>query len=333
MTTTQSPPIDYAKPGTPTGLRIPFPYWHEIGLAILLIATMLVAGAMEPRFVTWRTQIGLAGDAWPLAFLALPMTLIILTGGIDLSVGAMTALSAVTIGLLARAGVPVWLAAPLGVVAGTLCGAFNGALVAWLKIHPLIVTLATMAAFRGVALALTRGETIQSFPDAYGEVAAGTLLGLPYPLWTLVLASVAVAIFLANTAYGRFVRAIGFNPTAARYSGVPVAKMTLALYAFSGLVAGVAAIAMTSRYGQAKADFATALELQVITAVVLGGVSIFGGRGSLIGVLLGVALIHELQKFVPWHWKKMELNALVVGALLIGSVLLNSLRTRGRRSR
>lgn len=331
--TTQTQPTtpDPATPADRGRYRGAFPFWHEVGLAILLIATLAAAGSMEPRFLLPKVQLGLAGDAWPLAFLALPMTLIILTGGIDLSVGAMAALSAVTIGLLTRAGVPVFLAAAAGVAVGTLCGAFNGTLVAWLRIHPLIVTLATMAAFRGVALALTRGETIQGFSPGYGEVAAGTLLGLPYPLWLLAIAAIAVAVFLANTAYGRFVRAIGFNATAARYSGVPVGKMTLSLYAFSGFVAGVAAIAMTSRYGQAKADFATGLELEVITAVVLGGVSIFGGRGSLIGVLLGVLLIHELQKFVPWHWQKTELNALVVGALLIGSVLLNSLRTRGKR--
>src|ERR1700752_4494635 len=124
---------------------------------------------------------------------------------------------------------------------------------------------------------------------------------------------------------------MGHNETAARFSGVPVRRIKLALYTLSGFTAGVGAVLLASRYGQAKADFATGLELEVITAVVLGGVSIFGGRGNVLGVVLGLAIIHECQKFVPWHWRRSELNALVVGALLIGSVLLNSAVTRRRR--
>lgn len=308
-----------------------FPYLHESLLALLVVAVFVLAGLLEPRFVRPAVQLDLAGDAWPLALLALPMTMIVITGGIDLSVGATAALCAVITGMLMESGSPVPLAICGALAVGTLAGAINGALIAGLRVHPLIVTLATMAVFRGIALAATGGRTIQGFPRELKELAAGTMLGLPYPLWLLIAAATLTGLFLSRSPYGRFIYAIGHNETAARYSGVPVRAIKFALYTLAGFTAGVGAVLMTSRYGQAKADFANALELQVITAVVLGGVSIFGGRGHVVGVLLGVLLIHECQKFVPWHWRQTELNALVVGFLLIGSVLVNSLRLPRRR--
>jgi rhamnose transport system permease protein len=207
----------------------------------------------------------------------------------------------------------------------------NGLLIARAHIHPLIVTLATMAGFRGVALALTKGRTIQGFPESYGQLVQGSLLGVPLPMWCFLFAAAAATVFLSRSAYGRFLYAMGHNERAARLSGVPVTRIKLALYALSGLACGVGAVLLTSRYAQAKADFATAFELEVITAVVLGGISIFGGRGNIVGLLLGLALVHESNKFISWHWHISELNSLVIGALLIGSVLLNSLLTKNRR--
>jgi rhamnose transport system permease protein len=204
-------------------------------------------------------------------------------------------------------------------------------LTAVVRIHPLIVTLATMAGFRGIALALTRGRTIQGFPPDFGDLVQRKVAGLPLPMWGFLIAASLTALFLSRSAYGRFLYAIGHNETAAGYSGVPVARVKLTLYTLSGLAAGVGAVLLAARYEQAKADFATGLELEVITAVVLGGISIFGGRGNIGGLLLGLVLLHECNKFVPWHWHVSELNSLVTGGLLIGSVLLNSLMTRRRR--
>ncbi|RIK73917.1 MAG: ABC transporter permease [Planctomycetota bacterium] len=316
-----------------TALRPPraaFAYWHEVTLGVLLLVFFLVAQALEPRFVLPAVQLDLAGDLWPTAIVALAMAMIVITGGIDLSVGAMTGLCAVVIGLGVEAELNVWLAAVLGLATGAACGLFNAVLIARARIHPLIVTLATMAGFRGAALAMTQGDTIQGFPQHYGAWLQGDLCGAPAPAWAFLLAAVAAVLLLGRSPYGRFLYAMGHNEQAARLSGVPATRLKVVLYGTSGLACGVAAVLLTSRYEQAKADFATGLELEVITAVVLGGISIFGGRGNVAGLLIGLALLHECNKFIPWHWHVSELTALVTGALLVGSVLLNSVFTRTR---
>jgi len=308
-----------------------FPYWHECVMALLLMTALAVAGWLQPRFVQPSIQVELAGDVWTMALAALPMAMIVITGGIDLSIGAMTGLCAVVLGLSVEAGVNLWASVALTLGAGALAGLTNAVLIARFRIHPLIVTLATMAGFRGIALALTRGRTIEGFPASFTELIQGKALGIPLPMWAFLIAATLAAVLLSRSAYGRFFYAMGHNETAAAHSGVPVTQIKLALYTLSGVAAGVGAVLLASRYGQAKANFATGLELEVITAVVLGGISIFGGRGNIGGLLIGLMLLHECNKFVPWHWHKSELNSLVTGGLLIGSVLLNSFITSKRR--
>lgn len=308
--------------------RREFDYWHELGLALLLAIVLVIAGILEPRFIQPAQQLRLAGDVWPMAIVAIPMVLIVITGGIDLSVGGMTALCAVVLGMYLEASSNPWLGVLLTLILGAGCGLFNGTLIARFQIHPLIVTLATMAGFRGIALAITKGRTIQGVPESFCDVAQGNLLGLPIPMLIFLACITTAAIFLTRTPQGRFLYAIGNNETAAKYSGIPTTRIKVLLYTVSGVASAVAAILLVTRYGQAKSDFANGLELEVITAVVLGGTSIFGGRGNLGGLLIGLILLHECKKFVPWHWHVSELNSLVIGGLLIGSVLLNSLLTR-----
>jgi rhamnose transport system permease protein len=312
-------------------VRAAFPYWHEAVLAALLAGAVFLAGVLEPRFVEPSVQVRLAGDAWPMALVALPMAMIVITAGIDLSVGSIMGLCAVVFGLTVEAGGGLTAGVLAALVTGAVAGFLNGALIAWVRVHPLIVTLATMAGYRGIALALTEGRTIHGFPPGLGEWVQSEVLGMPLPMWGFLIAAAVTGIFLSQTAYGRYLYAIGHNETASRFSGVPVASIKLALYTLSGVTAGIGAVLLVSRYEQAKADFATALELEVITAVVLGGVSIFGGRGNIVGVVLGLVLLHECNKFVPWHWHVSELNPLITGGLLISSVLLNSLIQRRSR--
>ena len=306
-------------------------YWHETVLAALIAALMIGAAVVDPRFVSWKTQIALSSHVWELALLAVPMTAIIITAGIDLSVGSAMALSAVVLGLAYQAGANAWLAAACGIVAGALCGTFNGLAVAWLRVHPLIVTLATLAAFRGVAEGISLGRPISGFPASFTVLGLGTIAGVPIAGVIVALIATAAGLALARTPSGLSLYAIGHNPAASRFSGLPVARLTVALYALSGTCAGLAAAIYVARRNTAKADLGTGLELDVITAVVLGGTSIFGGSGRIIGTMLGVLAIHETREFVGWHWEHEELNAIVVGVLLIAAVLLNRLFTRPTR--
>ena len=306
-------------------------YWHETVLAVLIAGLLIGAAVVDPPFTTWTTQVGLAADAWELALLALPMTLIIIAGGIDLSVGATMALAAVVLGLTFEAGADPWLAAACGILAGMVCGAGNGLAVAKLKVHPLIVTLATLAAFRGVAEGISLGRPISGFPYSFTVLGTGTLAGMPIPGLIFALLALVVGVLLARTPSGLALHAMGHNPVAARYSGLPVARLTVALYTLSGACAGLAAAIHVARRNTAKADLGSGLELDVITAVVLGGTSIFGGSGRIAGTLLGVLAIHETRTFVSWHWEREELNSIVVGVLLIAAVLLNRLVDRKAR--
>jgi len=308
-----------------------FPYWHEAVLTLLLAGLLAAAWRFDPAFVSPRVQIELSMHAWELALLALPMTFIIITGGIDLSVGSCMALCAVALGMTFRAGAPPFAAAALAVALGAAAGALNGVFIASVRVHPLIVTLATMAALRGMAEGASKAAPISGFPEGFAAVLAGDVFGLPVPALLFAALAVAAAITLRKTPLGRSLYAMGHNETAARFSGIAVDRIKFLIYTLSGAVAGLTAALYVARRNTAKADVGANMELEVITAVVLGGASIFGGRGNVPGTILGVLLIHETREFITWRWSKNEWNAIAIGALLIVSVLLRqALSPKGR---
>lgn len=322
-----------------------FAYWHEVVLALMLIGLFVWARIVEPRFVTLEAQQDLSTHLWEKALVAIPMTLIIITAGIDLSVGSTVALCSVVLGMSFRygwggligvqpdnpQGLSIWLSVVLALITGTLAGAANGFFVAKIRVHPLIVTLATLAAFRGIAEGISLGKPASGFPPAFEFLGHGIVLGQPIAGWLFLVFAIVVAIVLIKTPFGRYLYAIGHNETAARFSGVNVDRIKLLLYTLSGTTAAVVAIFTSSRL-TAKANLGDGLELTVITAVVLGGTSIFGGRGTMIGTVLGVLLVHETYEFVDWRWRS-EYYEIVIGILLIGSVLLNRLLSVRRRGR
>jgi rhamnose transport system permease protein len=308
-----------------------FRWWHEVGLLVLLVGLLVGAGVADRAFLSRSVQLELSTHAWELALLALPMTLIVLTAGIDLSVGAMVALAAVALGLTYQAGWPLPLCVLTALLTGTAAGALNGLAVTALGVHPLIVTLATLAAYRGIAEGVSLARPISGFPDTFAFLGRGSLLGVPVPGLVFLAALAATGLLLWATPWGPSLYAIGHNPHACRSSGLAVDRIKGALYTLSGLAAATAAVLYVARRNTAKADIGTGLELDVITAVVLGGTSIFGGRGTLPGTLLGVLLIHELREFVAWRWNRDELVLVVTGVLLIASVLLQkALARRGQ---
>ena len=292
-----------------------------------------MAGRLSPAFLSAPAQVELSTHVWELALLALPMTLIILTAGIDLSVGSTMA--------LVRCGLrSVLRARPPRVAGRDACPANNrrdGGSFEW-RVHRLcpgttrlIVTLATLAAYRGIAEGISLGRPFSGFPAGFARLGLGTWLGLPIPGVLFLVALLATATLLARTPLGLRLSAIGYNEIASRYSGLAVTRIKLWLYTASGLTAAVAALLFVARRNTAKADIGTGMELDVITAVVLGGTSIFGGRGRLLGTVLGVLLIHETREFVTWQYARDELNLIVIGALLLLSVLADSLLSPRKR--
>lgn len=303
---------------------------HQVVLGALLVALFALALRLDPGFVARGVQLELSTHAVELALLALPMTLIMISGGIDLSVGSIMALAAVALGLLYEAGAPMWLAAGAAVVVGSAAGTVNGVFVAIARVHPLIVTLAALALYRGLAEGISQGRPISGFPESFAWLGSAAVVGVPVSVLLVLAGAGATAFFKARTVDGFRIQAVGDNERAAWYAGIPVDRVKWALYTASGAAGGLAAVLFVARRNTAKADIGSGIELEVITAVVLGGTSITGGRGSVLGTILGVALIHEVREFVSWHWQRDELILIVIGIILIGSVLLNTLASKGR---
>ncbi len=271
--------------------------------------------------------------------LALVMLPIILTGGIDLSVGSLLGLCAVLFGKLWRdAGLPWPAAAAATLCIGAAAGSFNGFLISWMRLPPLIVTLGTYSLYRGLAEAITRGvDAFTKFPESFLFIGEGRLLGVPAQAWVFAVVLAAAWLLVHRTVFGRSWRAMGYSPEGARYAGIPVGRRLMLAYAAAGLIAAVASITYTARFGTAKADAGTGYELTAITAVVLGGASIFGGIGSVLGTLLGIAalalLSNGLSRIPATMSDASELSGMLTGGLLVFAVAVQAvwrrLNTRG----
>jgi rhamnose transport system permease protein len=224
-----------------------------------------------------------------IGLLAVAMTPVILTGGIDLSVGSMMGLAAVLFGMMVNdLHLNVWLAAAGAVGVGAIGGGLNAALITRLNLPPLIVTLGTFSLFRGLAEALTKGaESYSGFPKSFLALGNSDVAGVPAQIWVFLVVAAGIWFLVRCTTFGRSFRAIGYAPEGARYAGVPVVRNTSLAYVIAGAVAGLAAVILVARLGEARANAGIGYELLAITAVVLGGVSIFGGSGTVGGTLLG----------------------------------------------
>jgi rhamnose transport system substrate-binding protein len=297
-------------------------------LLIVLIAECAIFSVTGYNFLGAANAFEIARLAVEIGLIALALTPIIVTGGIDLSVGSMMGLSAIALGALWHdAGVPLPLAISLTLLVGIAGGALNAVLIARFNFPALIVTLGTFSLFRGIAEGLTQGiASYFGFPSSFLFLGQGYLFGsVPTQLVVLFAAAVGCWWCLHRTAFGRTLYAIGFSPEGARYAGVPVRRRLAVLYMVSGFAASAAAIIYVARLGQAKSDAGTGYELMAITAVVLGGASIFGGRGTVFGTALGLFTIAVLQNGLRLSGQPAELAGILTGVLLIGTILLDRL--------
>lgn len=298
---------------------------QEIVLLIIMVVAVLVLSTRTNRFLTVDNILNQGRLLTEVGLVALPMTLIIITGGIDLSVGAIFGLSAVVLGYTwLNLGFPLELAILTAIAVGGLAGFINGLFIVRVGIPPLIMTLATLALYRGLAEGISQARSARGYPEWFFELGQGEFLGVPTQLWILLIATIITAIILSRTAFGRSLYAIGNNELAARFSGIPVKTYKLVIYIFSGLMAGLAGYIFVSRVSTTRSDMGTGLELDVIAAVVLGGTSIFGGSGSIAGTAIGFILIQLLKNGLSLTGVTGDATIIVIGIVLILSILGNN---------
>ncbi|WP_448808545.1 ABC transporter permease [Agromyces bauzanensis] len=308
---------------------------REAAIIALLIAVIVVALAVVPNFDSPLTVTYLLREVAPILLIALPMTLIIITEEIDLSVASIVGLSSVMTGILTQAGWPFAVAAITAILVGTVAGVINGFLVTVVGLPSLAVTIGTLALFRGIAVGLLGTTAITEFPEFWSDLAKDNIPGTPIPgiMIPFVVLAIAFAVLLHFTPFGRSLYAIGLNKEAAAFSGVDVGRTKFVLFVLSGTVSGFAGVYFTLLYSNARGDNATGMELQVIAAVLLGGVSIFGGRGALHGVIAGVLLIGTLGSALRLAGVTSDIINVITGVLLVLSVVSASLLAWLRRRR
>jgi rhamnose transport system permease protein len=255
--------------------------------------------------------------------MALSMTLIIITGGIDLSVASTLAMTSATMGLLFKHGTPIWIGAIIAMVVGLFGGWLNGTMITKIKLPPLVVTLGTYALYRGMTFAMLGDFPIKGYPAWFTYIGQGYIARLvPVPLVIFMLCAIIYALLLHRTSFGRKVVAIGNNEAACRYAGIHVDRVKVAIYTLSGLMAAVAAMVMAARFGSTRTDVATGYEMSVITAVVLGGTDIAGGKGTMVGTILAVFLLGIIEWGMSLKMVPGQVQQIVSGAVLIIAILL-----------
>src|SRR5204862_232255 len=300
---------------------------HETVLLLVLAFEWSYFNSVGPRFGTLDNTFDIVRHSAEIGLLALVMTPIILTGGIDLSLGSLLGLCAILFGKLWRdAGLSIPLAMVCTLGIGAFAGGLNALLITWLRLPPLIVTLGSYSLFRGLAEAITRGvDTFTNFPPSFLVFGQERLLGVPAQAPIFVVMAIGIWLLVHRTTFGRSFRAIGFAPEGARYAGLPVERRLALAYILAGLVAALAAIIYVARVGQAKADAGTGYELLAITAVVVGGASIYGGMGSVHGTLLGVGVLAVLKIGLMLSDQPSELAGILTGGLLLGVLVSEAL--------
>ena len=297
--------------------------WETL-LVMALIALIAIGNSLSPFFLTPGNFSNLIAALMEVAIMALPMTLVIIAGEIDLSVESMAGLASAILGFLWAAGVPLEIGIPVVLIVGALGGLLNGLLVARGGLPSLVVTLGTLALFRGLALIVLGPRGISDFPPAFTEFGFGHVPGtlIPWPFVVFLALALVLGIVLHRTWIGRQIYAIGKNTGAARFSGVRVTRLKAGLFVLSGLVAALAGVILTARLSSARADAGEGMTLTVVTVVLLGGVNIFGGSGTIPGVVLAVLVVAVMQNALRLASVSVEVQSIALGLLLILSVII-----------
>lgn len=299
-------------------------------LVLLIIVACFVNASLSEYFLDVDNLFDMTFHFMEKSLVALAMALIIISGNIDLSVASNLAMSAVIMATTFQSGLNIWLAVLLGLFIGTVGGLINGLLISRVRLPALVVTLGTYAFYRGVAFVLLGDLVVKGFSESFMYIGQGDVPNTPIPV-PLILFSVMAVLFglvLHRTTFGRFIYAIGNNEEACRYSGVAVGRIKIIIFALSGFMSALAGVIMTARFGSARPNIAAGLELDVITAVVLGGVDIFGGQGSILGVVLALFLMGIVRFGMSLKNVPGQIQSTLIGVLLIVAILLPQLLRR-----
>ena len=303
---------------------------RRFGTLIGLVVLCAVLWALTPHFLTISNLLNVAQQTSINAIVAVGMTYVILSGGIDLSVGSIVAMAGVVLGTVLQDGAPLSIAIAAAVAAGVACGLLNGAFVSWGGLPPFIVTLGMMSIARGAALVFTEGRPVSGFESGFRSIATGSLGFVPAPVIAMVGVYAVAHIVLTRTTFGRYVYAIGGNEEATRLSGVAVRVHKTAIYGVSGLMSAIAAIILTARLNSAQPIAGMMYELDAIAATVIGGTSLMGGEGSLGGTLVGALIMGVLRNGLNLLGVSSFLQQIVIGGVIVGAVLVDTVLKRHR---
>ena len=310
------------KPAGSKRLGIWFVLVAEVLLLTLLTSTFGGPGYFESTFLNWSNISQVVRALSFVAIMVVGQSAVIIAGGIDLGVGSVLGLSGVVTAVLLNDGFSIAAAGACGILVGLLCGLANSLIITRAKLPPFIVTLGMMSIARGLAFAITGGETIRSLPPQFLEIGQGSLLGVPIPVVMMGLFAWAVAVFLKYSPWGRYAYAIGGNEEAATYSGVRVARVKTAVYGICGLASGLAGVLFTSRFGVGQSTAGLGYELDVIAAAVIGGISLSGGRGTILGAIIGSLLMGILRNGlvlldVSAYWQQVAIGIVIIVAVVL----------------
>ncbi|GAB6100394.1 ABC transporter permease [Halanaerocella petrolearia] len=303
---------------------------EESTILIALLLLGAVISILTPKFLSTYNLLSVARQMSLVSIVAVGQTYIIITAGIDLSVGSVIGFTGIISTMLMSMGVPVWLAVILGMVSGGLIGYINGTLITKIDIPPFIVTLGMLSIARGLIMVLTKGMPISSVPEGFKFLGQGSLLGIPFPVIVMALIMILGHIFLNRTNIGRYIYAIGGNEEAAELSGLNVKKIKTLVYTITGFLAGVSGTIMASRLSSGQPNAGDGWELDVIAAVVIGGTSLMGGEGSILGTFLGAAIMAVLRNGLVLLNVSVYWQTIAIGSIVIGAVALDRIRNKSK---
>lgn len=303
--------------------------WRDMGTVAGLLIMVVVFSSMSDVFLTERNLVNILQQSSINACIAIGMTLVIISGGIDLSVGPAAALAAVLSASLLVAGYPVPIVILSALAIGVLCGLVNGSLIAYAGLQPFIVTLGTLSLFRALALIYTGGNPILSLPNDFRRLFSSQFLGLPVPVILVGVLAIAATILLKKTPLGEYILAVGGNEEAARVSGVPIERTKVITYMISGGLAALAAVILIARLGAAEPTLGNLWELEAIAAAAIGGASLMGGKGSIFGTILGAIVLGAMRNGLTLLNVQAFYQLLATGIIIILAMLVDRL-ARGK---